>query len=61
MYVYVYIYTNVTTGAEGIQKRAFDILELELQVVVNFPECILGTKFMFSTRTASILAIELSL
>lgn len=32
-------------GADGVQKRATDLLELELQTVVTFPTGVLGNGF----------------
>lgn len=34
----------VSAGAYGVQKRASDLLKLELQVVLSHPVCVLGTK-----------------
>ena len=42
-------------GAHGSQKRALDLLELALEVVVSHPTWVLGTRPRGSARAASAL------
>ena len=43
-------------SGDGGQKRELDSLELELQVVVNHPIRVLGTKLRFLRRASSALS-----
>lgn len=45
-------YVHVTAGASGVQQRALNSLELELQVVVNCPAWVVRTKLGTSTKNS---------
>lgn len=44
----VWLHECVTSGAHGVQKRAQDLLGLELQLIVSHPKWVLGIKLGFS-------------
>lgn len=48
-------YCGINTGAYGVQKRVFNPLGLELQVVVRHLMCVLGTKLWSSGRAVCTL------
>lgn len=55
IYIYIYVYIIfisiwVSTGSHRGQKRVFDPLEVELQLVVSDLTCVLLTELQFSTR-----------
>lgn len=47
------MYSN--TKACGVQKRALNLLDLELEVVVSYLTWVLGTEFGSSARVADTL------
>lgn len=48
LYVYVWGYVHVISGASGVQKKELDLLEMELQVVVHHAEWVLRAGLSFS-------------
>jgi hypothetical protein len=52
MYVPACLYTHVGTNCGG-QKVGMNLLELELQVGVNYPKWVIGTEPSFRLLSAS--------
>lgn len=51
----MYLYVHIHTGTLRSQKRAWDLLELDVQAVVSCPMCVLGTKLWSSEVTVRVL------